>query len=462
MLTACSGPGHPPDDRTTAIEGIWQSAGYGHVFDIDRDGAGKTRLTSYERTAVSCLGKDVLTPVGRDGDATSFGEDGEAELVVRRQGDRLIVREPGAAGHIRMNRLGKLPGCPSAIPRNAADRRLRTFDVFWQNLAEHYPPYAHRRLDMAGRERDRAILAEHNTDRTLGKLLGDTVRELGDMHTGIEGKGLSLYGKRPGTRDSADLDTDAFRPAIEARLGKRLTPVIDDKVEYASGLPGHLGYLRITQFDDFAEASYDDDRKAFEQALDTVFTTAEQDGWRGLVLDLRLNDGGFDSLGLELASRLTDKPHVAFRKRARDTQAPSGFTPYERPRVSPSARPGFHGPIALLVSDLTVSAGETAVMTLLNRSPRPTLIGRPTQGVFSDQLSRTLPGGWSLDLGNEDYRNAAGESFEGRGIPVPREFRTPVFTAAEVGRRCDSAIARALDHLANRPPATTPPCPWGS
>ncbi|WP_406727158.1 S41 family peptidase [Streptomyces sp. GD-15H] len=462
VLTACSGPGRTTGDRTAAIEGAWQSTGYGYVFDIARDSAGKTQLTSYDQTSVSCLGGDVSAPVGREGDATSFGEDGEAELVVRRQGGHLIVREPGSSGHIRMNRLEELPGCPSAISGNAADRRLQTFDVFWQNLAEHYPPYAHRRLDAAGRERDRAALAERNTDRMLGKLLGGTVRELGDMHTGIEGEALSLYGKRPGTRDSADMDTDAFRPAIEARLGTQLTPVIDGKVEYAGGLPGHLGYLRITQFDDFADESYDVDRKKFEQALDTVFAVAEQDGWRGLVLDLRLNDGGFDGLGLELASRLTDKAHFAFQKRARNTQAASGFTPYEKLQVTPSARPGFHGPIALLVSDLTVSAGETAVMTLLNRSPKPTLIGRPTQGVFSDQLSRTLPGGWSLDLSNEDYRNAAGQSFEGRGIPVPQEFRTPVFTATEIRRRCDSALARALDHLADKPPATTAPCPRGS
>src|SRR4051812_19687800 len=85
VLTACSVPDRVPDDRTAAIEGIWQSTGYGHVFEIARNGAGKTRLTSYEQTSVSCLRGDLLAPVGRDGTATAFGEDGEAELVVRRQ-----------------------------------------------------------------------------------------------------------------------------------------------------------------------------------------------------------------------------------------------------------------------------------------------------------------------------------------------------------------------------------------
>lgn len=55
VLTACSVPDRASGDRTVAIEGIWQSAGYGYVFDIARDSAGKTRLTSYEQTSVSCL-----------------------------------------------------------------------------------------------------------------------------------------------------------------------------------------------------------------------------------------------------------------------------------------------------------------------------------------------------------------------------------------------------------------------
>lgn len=460
-LTACSGPERAPREPAQTIEGVWQSAGYGYVFDIAEDDAGTKRLTAYERTSVSCLESDVLTQVEREGETTTFGEGGEAELVVHRSGGQLVASDLGSAGHMRMDRLEKLPDCPSEVPTKPADRRLETFDVFWRNLHEHYPPYAHRKLDRSARERDRSTLVADNTEETLAELLESTVRELGDMHTGIESEDVSRYGKRPGTRDSLDLDTDAFRPAIEARLGRKLVPVLEGEVEYASGLAGGLGYLRVTQFDDFADESYDVDRKKFGQALDTVFAVAEEDGWRGLVLDLRLNDGGFDSLSLALASRLTDEPHLAFKKRARDTRAPSGFTPYETLRVSPSTRPGFHGPVALLVSDLTVSAGETAVMALLNRSPKPTLIGRPTQGILSDTLTRTLPGDWTLDLSNEDYRSADGQSFEGRGIPVPEGFRTPVFTAEEVSGGCDSAIARALDHLANKPPHTTDPCPDG-
>jgi hypothetical protein len=42
---------------------------------------------------------------------------------------------------------------------------------------------------------------------------------------------------------------------------------------------------------------------------------------------------------------------------------------------------------------------------------------------------------------------------------VARGFRTPVFTDEEIRHRCDAAVARALDHLAGKPPGTTRPCP---
>ncbi|MCX4966979.1 S41 family peptidase [Streptomyces sp. NBC_00654] len=470
MLTACvmDGGGGSAHPRSSDIDGTWRSAGYGTVYVIKQnEHSGARELSGYENSGTSCVKGDAMTALGgeRDsGGAVSFGEDGDRELTVRRQGGHLLVQESGSVGHIRMNRLKVLPHCPSETPNDGPARRLKTLDVFWQNLSEHYPPYAHRRLDLRDRERDHATLKGGNTDRTLEALLRRTVRKLGDMHTGITWKGESSYGLRPGTRDSADLtdaDIEAARSAIKVRLGAELRPVIEGKVEYATGLPGGTGYLRITQLKelDGEESSYDDDLARFKRALDTVFIQGARDHWRGLILDLRLNDGGHDALGQELASRLTRHPHVAFKKRARDLSALSGFTPYETVNVRPSRYPGFHGRLALLVSDLTVSAGETTAMTLLNRSPAPTLIGRDTQGIFSDQLSRTLPGGTSLDLSNEDYRNSAGQSFEGRGLPVDARFRTPVFTSAELEDGCDSALAMALDHLGHRKAGTTPRCP---
>jgi C-terminal processing protease CtpA/Prc len=57
----------------------------------------------------------------------------------------------------------------------------------------------------------------------------------------------------------------------------------------------------------------------------------------------------------------------------------------------------------LLVSDLTISAGETFTEALMGRAPAPTRIGSTTQGVFTDDMERALPNGWTFTLGNGEY-----------------------------------------------------------
>jgi C-terminal processing protease CtpA/Prc len=91
---------------------------------------------------------------------------------------------------------------------------------------------------------------------------------------------------------------------------------------------------------------------------------------------------------------------------------------------------------------LTISAGETFTMALLDRAPAPSRIGSTTQGVFSDVMQRTLPNGWTFDLGNEVYLAPDGRNYEGEGIPPT--IPVPVFTPDELARHRDSALDTAL------------------
>ncbi|WP_434976468.1 S41 family peptidase [Streptomyces puniciscabiei] len=105
-------------------------------------------------------------------------------------------------------------------------------------------------------------------------------------------------------------------------------------------------------------------------------------------------------------------------------------------------------PVAVLTGGSTVSAGETFTQALMDR-PGPTVrIGRPTQGVFSDVLERTLPDGLRFGLPNEEYLTRAGRTFDGTGLP-PR-LTEPVFTEEEFAENRDSAFDRAVNLLGGR------------
>ena len=93
-----------------------------------------------------------------------------------------------------------------------------------------------------------------------------------------------------------------------------------------------------------------------------------------------------------LAGRLTDAAYVAYTKAARvDPHDPTRHGPARPAIVTPADGPRYTGPIRLLISDLTVSAGETFTEALMGRAPAPTRIGSTTQGVFSDDMKRKAP-----------------------------------------------------------------------
>ncbi|MCB1633513.1 MAG: hypothetical protein KDI51_02930, partial [Xanthomonadales bacterium] len=103
----------------------------------------------------------------------------------------------------------------------------------------------------------------------------------------------------------------------------------------------------------------------------------------------------------------------------------------------------YTGPLYLLTSDITVSAGEIAVLSL-RAFPQVVHAGMPTRGALSDILSKNLDEGWSLNLSNEIYLDHEGVSWEGRGIPPT--LALDVFPAANP----DGGHAQALQDLLTR------------
>lgn len=200
---------------------------------------------------------------------------------------------------------------------------------------------------------------------------------LGDAHTSLEGPGdKSFNGLRPGTRDEDTVSRRAATTAVDTHLREDLG--VTDIASYANGkiayadLPDGRGYLRITAFDHYVDSDNSPLRNRAElaRALDKIFTRSHVDSWRGLIIDVRFNTGGDDALGLQVAGRLTDTAYTAYSKQARNDPAdPSRHGPLRTVTVTPAEGLRYTGPVRLLISDLTVSAGETFTEALLARTP---------------------------------------------------------------------------------------------
>ncbi|MER7329849.1 S41 family peptidase [Streptomyces lydicus] len=449
--TACAGTSRTAGAGAPggSLAGVWRMDGYGTLVTIK----GRS-LRTYETTAVSCLpGAVTGTRAGAPDahGASRFTVPDSAPVTVRPDGaDRARLAFDDNVGRRTLHRVAALPDrCgrrPSRDPRTV-------FDVFWQTFAENYPFFRAKKTDWAAvRDRYRPRVTARTTDAELFTVLREMIEPLHDAHTRVvAGPDRWFAGKRPGTVLPTPQSTARIDKAIAANLGGGAVQRrwAQGKLTYAD-LPGRLGYFRVTQFAHYtAKDDYAGDVAALDRALDSVFTAARTRGpakLRGLIIDVRLNGGGADPLGLRIASRLTGRPYTAYRKQARnDPRDPAAFTTPQPAPVRPHRGAVYTGPVAVLTGRLTISAGETFTQALMGRSPAPLRIGENTQGVFSDVLGRSLPNGWSFGLPNEEFLTPEGRTFDGTGIPPA--VATPVFTDEELTGRRDSALTRARDLL---------------
>ncbi|WP_405142171.1 S41 family peptidase [Sphaerisporangium sp. NBC_01403] len=446
VMTAAPAATAAASARDAALDGVWQTDGYGTIITVDGD-----RLRYFDMTAISCLA-GVMSAKRQGGPGSFVADDGSRQMAIRLQGrQRARLRYVGAVGEIGLRRLPALPArCSVKAP--AADP-VTVFDVFWTTFAENYPFFATKGVDwQAVRDRYRPRIGPNTTDAELFGVLRDILKDLGDAHTALRaGKDEFARPLRPGTRPLDGL------PAFMA-LNKRVLDLVEKHdvqkplttwgrgvIGYAD-LPGGFGYLRLAAFDGYADGCFAANAKELDRALDEIFTPARTSRLKGLVLDVRLNFGGYDALGIQLASRLTGRPYVAYAKQARnDPSDPTRFT-RARPTWVRPAGSRYTGPIALLTSPLTISAGETFSQAMTARTPAPRRIGDATQGAFSDFLWRTLPNGWTFALPNERFLTRQGTTFDVTGIP-PQDRIAETLSDGELAAGRDAAFERALAYL---------------
>ncbi|HZP10801.1 MAG TPA: S41 family peptidase [Nevskiaceae bacterium] len=416
-----------------SLNGVWRSRGYGWLLRIDPHAYSLSHLSRR-----SCI------PAERGAYATFAASFDRVEI----DGDRLRLHQAGDLTRYEFVRHPSVPDVPVIEPGSLADAAVN-FETLWRAFDEHYAFFALHGvdwLDLHGQLRAR--VTPEMSDAALLEVLSDLLRPLDDGHVSLSAPGGTIQTLKamelreamrgafgmPHPRVSPQATVDAIAPKLDSAL---LSPFSTRSALQQAGngivswcrLTPRVGYLNVLRLFGFADSNaarrandlpHDraevaaflrDDMVALESALDRVFTDlADCDA---LIVDLRVNGGGFDRAGLAIANRIADRKRVAFTKCARDGD---GHTDAQAIHVEPGSRPGFTKPVHVLTSPLCVSAGEICVLGL-RASPHVRCVGTPTAGMLSDNLNKILPNGWTYSLSNEVYTAADGEVYEGRGIP---------------------------------------------
>ncbi|WP_378182529.1 S41 family peptidase [Aquimarina sp. SS2-1] len=352
--------------------------------------------------------------------------------------------------------LDQNPNCLPNMISNTEDPKVN-FDHFWNIFNDYYAFFETRNIDWSQYENLRAQVTTDN--------LYDTIEELAylleDGHVNIydEAVGVDIRSGDPKLLErlnanlSGDLVLTNINDLFDLGNEKLVTIVtdylggdfeIDERENIIWGLINDdIGYINILTMEGYG-TNFNDELPALNTLLDRVMEDVSTSGISKLILDLRFNDGGYDTAALNMVSRFMDQERVSYFKKAR---LGDGFTENKSFSVGPRGDFQFTGDIILLTSPFTISAGELFTLCMKDL-PYVTIVGEHTNGAFSTVLEHVLPNGAKVGLSNEVYSDAQGEVFEVVGIgPTNQENQVPFLSTLDFQEEKDSGIDRAIELL---------------
>ncbi len=187
-------------------------------------------------------------------------------------------------------------------------------------------------------------------------------------------------------------------------------------------LAGDVGYVAFNAFLDPARVM-----PAFDEAMRSFLDS------KGIVIDLRGNQGGLLPMGMGMAGWLVPgEDRYLGTLTLRDAKL--------RAVISPRART-FEGPIAVLVDGLSVSCAEVFAGGLQDLG-RARVFGTPTPGLALGSSLEKLPNGDGFQYVFADYVSRGGRRLEGAGV-LPDVLAPPERAALLAGHdpALDAAVA---------------------
>ncbi|MGV6802147.1 MAG: S41 family peptidase [bacterium] len=405
------------------LDGTWRSQGYGWAIKIN----GK-KLAFFDYTDGFCIANPQA--------AKSMDQLGVQ--LFQHNSDSFALQYPFEPYQYQFDKVVSLPrACTVSAPSVTPDTILKSYvEIFDQ----HYAFFNERGLDW--QQMKTALQADINTkmsDIELYTALAMTTRQINDAHTELNAK---IKGKELTARSGDGVTHAALNTLGQARgledgelYRQWLLDVVvgEIKDEIISGeakgtgnsyilwgkTKDGVGYISFIAMANFSGGDPEEDKALLESILDDALSEFKEAP--AIILDYSANHGGYDWVGRHIAERFTAEPRLAYSKKAGDYPN----QPYQEVWLKPDLqRPHYYGPVYVLTSDFTVSAGEVGVMSL-RALPNVIHAGMPTRGALSDILEKQLLNGWEIELSNEVYKDHEGNFWEAKGIKP--HWQIPVY-----------------------------------
>lgn len=309
----------------------------------------------------------------------------------------------------------------------------REFDAFWDNYARYYPYFEYKHVDWNAQYRDfRPRVDRIRSQRDLIALLQEMIAPLRDVHSVFvrpDGKLMPSY--RPPVTPNWDYS------AIYRYVSERYRYPGE---EWLYGRIGDIGYLMIPTW-----TEPDFSLRHFDRALAELGRSA------AIIIDVRMNGGGDDTLAYAVASRFAERTRITEYLQYRDGPAFADLTPLEPRRVHPRWFWQYRRPVALLIGPGCFSSNESFIAAM-QTLPNVTTIGATTGGASGNPRFFDLGEGWRYSVPTWIDYTAGKQIIEWRGIKPEMAVAA---TAADFRRGDDPVLDAALKLLRGKIAAAT-------
>jgi hypothetical protein len=333
---------------------------------------------------------------------------------------------------------------------NVAKKPVKSYEKLWSTFDKHYANF-----DLKGIDWDsiNQVYAPLITDSTATEVWFDSmcnmVQTLNDGHVYLSGK---VNGEKVECGPPYDFffqrefsDEGAFKSFVEVVHNTLLTNEFDSltvlpytrnsSLRYSTSQD--YGYLRISGMAEGITLG------RLNRSMKEIMSAISDK--KGLIIDLRLNGGGWDVTSYKFAGRFIDKKTVGHYKETRK-KGKSSFKAKNTWTLKPKGPVQYTKPIVILTSDFTASAAEIFLLAM-QQFPYVKVVGEPSEGIFSDMYGFRLPNGFKASLSNQRYYDVDGINFEGKGIPVDEYV---IHSKDDLKTGVDPLITSALGLLNNK------------
>ena len=290
-------------------------------------------------------------------------------------------------------------GCENQFDNSGNKDPLYNFDAFRTELDRNYSffNYVDFNLDSIYSEY-RQQLDDNTTENELFQIFHNILNLFNDAHTNIYtplgvGGNIAYF--------------SAFRlNQIDEIQSYFETYNTSNRIfNYGELKDCDLGYINIRTFGE-ENSNY--------QKFDSLLKLFQVK--KGLIIDVRSNQGGFISSVKEVTSYLSDSSVEVCKYRFKNGPNHEDFSSWINFKINPAGNGhSFTKPIAVLTNRMSYSATEWFVLSVA-ALPNVTIVGDTTGGGSAITLTRELPNGWFLRMSNTQTQLPDGRDFQFTGL----------------------------------------------